>query len=419
MKRSSRWFTLLSAIILLFSMAACSTLTPPEAATSIPTPEPTPEPAIPPTPEPFVLEGATTTESGLQFLELTPGDGSAPQNGDLLRLHFTGTLPDGTEFGSTRQEENPVSVVFGQNQLMPGLEEGIGLMKAGGTAKMVLPSELAFGETGYGIVPPNSQVIMEVELISVEEPPQPAAISAADLTTTDSGLQYADLEKGQGQIVLPADIVTTHFTIWVQDEDGNQYITSSQGDQPLTFVQGRGDVVFPGWEEGVLGMQTGGKRLLVVPPELALGETGGSGIPANATLLMEIELVERQSPPSLTRVPDSEFTTTESGLSYYDIETGDGETPQPGQTVVVNYSGWLEDGTLFDSSLTRGETFSFTLGQGSVIPGWEEGLAGMRVGGKRQLIIPPDLAYGEAGAGGVIPANATLIFEIELLDIEP
>jgi FKBP-type peptidyl-prolyl cis-trans isomerase len=86
--------------------------------------------------------------------------------------------------------------------------------------------------------------------------------------------------------------------------------------------------------------------------------------------------------------------------------------------VVVHYTGWLEDGTLFDSSITRGEPFSFTLGTGGVIPGWEEGLLGMKAGGVRQLIIPPDLAYGESGAGDTIPANATLIFDIELLEIQ-
>ena len=169
----------------------------------------------------------------------------------------------------------------------------------------------------------------------------------------------------------------------------------------------------------MLGMQVGGKRQLVIPPELGLGEAGGSGIPADATLVMEVELVDRQEQPVLSRIPDDKLTTTESGLAYYDIVTGEGAEAASGQTVVVHYSGWLEDGTLFDSSVTRDEPFSLTLGAGGVIPGWEEGIAGMKVGGKRQLIIPPDLAYGESGAGGgIIPANATLIFDIELLEIQ-
>ena len=109
--------------------------------------------------------------------------------------------------------------------------------------------------------------------------------------------------------------------------------------------------------------------------------------------------------------------TTESGLRYVEVEEGEGEVPQSGQTVVVHYTGSLADGTKFDSSRDRDSPFSFKLGQGQVIKGWEEGISTMRVGGRRQLIIPPELGYGQKGAGGVIPPNATLIFDVELLRI--
>lgn len=108
---------------------------------------------------------------------------------------------------------------------------------------------------------------------------------------------------------------------------------------------------------------------------------------------------------------------TPSGLQITDLEIGDGPEATAGQTVVVNYRGTLESGQEFDSSYNRGP-FSFPLGAGRVIKGWDEGVAGMKIGGKRKLVVPPELAYGRRGAGGVIPPNATLTFEVELLDIE-
>lgn len=107
---------------------------------------------------------------------------------------------------------------------------------------------------------------------------------------------------------------------------------------------------------------------------------------------------------------------TASGLSYTDLVAGTGAAPTSGKNVTVHYTGWLEDGKKFDSSLDRGQPFVFRIGAGEVIPGWDEGVMSMKVGGKRKLIIPAQLGYGAAGAGGVIPPNATLIFEVELLD---
>jgi FKBP-type peptidyl-prolyl cis-trans isomerase FkpA len=109
---------------------------------------------------------------------------------------------------------------------------------------------------------------------------------------------------------------------------------------------------------------------------------------------------------------------TDSGLKYEDLSVGDGAVAEAGQSVTVHYTGWLQNGSVFDSSVERDDPFRFRLGKGQVIRGWDEGITGMRVGGRRRLTIPPQLGYGAAGAGGVIPPNATLVFEVELLGVD-
>jgi len=364
------------------------------------------------------MEGAITTESGLQFVEIVAGEGDSPQDGDIVTMNFIASLPDGTEVGNSYGQGAPVVAIVGRDVLLPGWEEGLRLMKVGGKARMVLPPELAFGAEGYGMIPPDSVVLLEIEIISIEEPPIPAVVSQDDLTITESGLGYYDLKVGDGDEAEQGNIVTNQFILWVRGDLEDQYIGSSVGGQPITFELGKGETVFPGWEEGVINMKVGGKRLLVIPGELGFGETGAGNIPPNATLIMEIELVDVSEPVRMTQIDEADYNTTESGLRYFDMVEGVGPSPEAGQTVVVHYTGWLEDGTKFDSSLDRGQPFSFQLGTGNVIAGWDEGVSSMKVGGKRQLVIPAELGYGETGAGATIPPGATLIFEVELLEIQ-
>ncbi len=126
--------------------------------------------------------------------------------------------------------------------------------------------------------------------------------------------------------------------------------------------------------------------------------------------------------PGAEKKSESKMTKTPSGLQYEDTKVGTGASPQKGQTAVVHYTGWLWEngakGKKFDSSVDRGTPFSFPVGMGRVIKGWDEGVATMKVGGQRVLLIPPDLGYGSRGAGAAIPPNATLIFEVELIEVK-
>jgi len=253
---------------------------------------------------------------------------------------------------------------------------------------------------------------------SPTETPDDSDIDKSEITT-ESGLQYTEIERGDGPVPEPGSIVTIHYIAWL--EDGTELDNSYDNGQPASFILGQG-MVIKGWDEGVALMNEGGKAELVIPPELALGEAGsGDGqVPPNATLVFEIELISVQegAPEAPTTVEEADYVTTDSGLKYHDFVVGDGASPETGQSVTVHYTGWLEDGTKFDSSLDRGQPFTFVIGMGQVIAGWDEGVATMKVGGKRQLVIPSELGYGEQGAGGVIPPNATLIFEVELLGVQ-
>ncbi len=141
--------------------------------------------------------------------------------------------------------------------------------------------------------------------------------------------------------------------------------------------------------------------------------------------LLSIPLITACQPQEGTGMPENADGAQITGLQITDVIDGDGLTAEAGQEVVVHYTGWLYDpeqpenkGEKFDSSVDRGDPFSFPLGAGRVMRGWDEGFAGMRIGGKRVLVIPPDMGYGARGAGGVIPPHATLMFEVELLDIK-
>ncbi len=240
------------------------------------------------------------------------------------------------------------------------------------------------------------------------------------MITTPSGLQIDDTVEGSGAEAKSGHDVSVHYTGWLFKDGakGAKFDSSKDRGQPFKFELD-GGMVIRGWDEGVQGMKIGGSRTLIIPPELGYGARGAGGvIPPNATLIFEVELLAVSGGDTPIEL---NLTTTPSGLQFEDTVVGEGAEAKAGQRVTVHYTGWLykkgNKGKKFDSSKDRGDPFRFALGGGEVIRGWDEGVQGMKVGGTRMLVIPSELGYGPRGAGGVIPPNATLLFEVELLAV--
>jgi FKBP-type peptidyl-prolyl cis-trans isomerase len=241
-------------------------------------------------------------------------------------------------------------------------------------------------------------------------------------------LEKIDTLVGTGQEATIGTRVAVHYSGWLRDpgaplQHGKAFDNSlSRG--PFTFPLGAGRVI-KGWDQGVEGMKVGGKRTLIIPAELGYGARGaGNGvIPPNADLIFDVELLNVFADQQIN--PDKPSIVPIPPIKKIDTKKGSGAEAVTGKNVTVHYTGWLFDakakkqkGEKFDSSV--GSTaFTFSLGAGHVIKGWDEGVVGMKVGGKRTLIIPAALAYGERGAGnGKIPPNTDLIFDVQLLKVK-
>ena len=241
-------------------------------------------------------------------------------------------------------------------------------------------------------------------------------------STPPTELLIEDLVVGSGSPVGVGDFLIMDY-VGVSYSTGLQFDASWDRGSPFPFELGAGRVI-QGWDQGIVGMSVGGRRSLTIPPELAYGENGsGSGsIGPNETLVFVVDLIA--SVPANLEKPTEELTsesTTE--LETNDISEGSGAIVQPGNVVYIHYVGVAAStGEQFDSSWDRGrsEFIGYISGTGNVIQGLDEGLLGMQVGGRRTVVIPPDLAYGENGAGdGLIAPNETLIFTVDLLGTHP
>ena len=248
--------------------------------------------------------------------------------------------------------------------------------------------------------------------------------------TTASGLKYKITKMGAGIKPVEGDQVSVHYVGTLPDSAKTKFDSSRDRGQPFSFKLGGGQVI-KGWDEAIALLHVGDVAVLTIPPSIGYGERAMGKIPANATLIFEVELMDVKAAPRPWDVKGLKVDSTADGLKYIVLHkagasaSADKSAAAPvkaesGKKVGVHYSGFLGDGSwkLFDSSVQRGQPIEFVLGQGQVIKGWDEGIALMHVGDKMRLIIPYQLAYGESGRPPIIPAKATLIFDVELMEVE-
>ncbi|MEA3443431.1 MAG: FKBP-type peptidyl-prolyl cis-trans isomerase [Bacteroidota bacterium] len=365
-----------------------------------------------------------STGSGLKIKIVFPGQGDFPQHGDQVMVHYTGKLADGTVFDSSIERKKPITFQLGVGKVIKGWDEGIALLKKGGQANLVIPPELAYGNREMGSIPPNSTLFFDVRLLDFQkqaaaaQKPKIKAFNTEgkDTISTPSGLKYIIIEKGSGEKVTKDRNIKINYSGYLSD--GKMFDSTFKREKPHKLVAGNGKVI-KGLDEGVMLMQVGDKFQFIIPPQLAFGKKESKLIPANSTLIFDVELLEIEAIIEIKPfdIEGKKMYTTESGLQYYIVKEGNGERAKAGENVAMHYTGYLQDGTIFDSSVKRNQEFVFPLGRGKVIKGWEEAVAMMNVGDKLRLILPPELAYGNREMGP-IPANSTLIFDVELLSIK-
>lgn len=232
---------------------------------------------------------------------------------------------------------------------------------------------------------------------------------------TESGLKYVITKEGEGRRPVPGETVIVHYTGKLTND--TIFDSSVKRNQPFKFKLGVGQVI-KGWDEGIALLNVGEKATFTIPADLGYGARANGAIPANSILIFDVELLDIIEPPKPYETAGKDTITTKTGLKYIKVKETDGTQAQAGKNVSVHYTGYYENGNIFDSSVERGDPFAFPLGQRRVIAGWDEGIALLKVGEKARLIIPYQLGYGENGRPPVIPAKATLIFDVELVEVK-
>ncbi len=414
--------------------------------------------------------GYKKASSGLEYKFYTQNDGEKPNVGDFITVDmYYGT--DDTILFDSKNIPNGLTFPLDSSYFEGDLFEGIMMMSIGDSASFIMSADSFFLVIARApklppFVEPGSALTFEVKLnsfqtkeekdledaLALEEMKLDAETAYAEYLTAnnittkplESGLIFIEEKKGRGPHPKTDDMVSVNLTVRLID--GTKIFSSEDRGEAFEYKYGE-NFDTKGLEEGVGMLRKGAKATLIVPHQIAYGaESRGQMIPPYSAIVYDVELVSMRSKDAYDKerkemqeqqqvIEDQRINSektkrnnylrennitvepTATGLYYIETEKGTGPLAMSGNTVYVHYTGKLLDGTVFDSSVERGEPFSFRLGVGQVIKGWDEAIAMMNKGGKATLIIPSEIAYGTRDSGS-IPPYSTLVFDVELLDIE-
>ncbi|XP_026207858.1 LOW QUALITY PROTEIN: peptidyl-prolyl cis-trans isomerase FKBP10b [Anabas testudineus] len=313
------------------------------------------------------------------------------KNGDYVRYHYNATFTDGKTFDSSYQRGAAKVGMLGEGRLIAGIDKGLQGMCVNERRTITVPPHLAYGSTGAGdVVPPDTTIVFDIHLLDLW--------NRADMVVTKTITTPKDCKRS----VMRTDFVRYHFNGTLLD--GTVFDSSYNRKQTHNTLVGEGWLV-KGMDEGLLGMCVGEIRNVVIPPFKAYGEKGsGTEIPPQATLVFDILLVDIHNPKDNITIEEQlvpEPCTRRSVVGDY---------------VRYHYNGTFLNGLTFDTSYQRNSTYNTYVGMGYVIPGMDQALVGICSGERRKVTIPPHLAYGEQGAGDIIPPSAVLVFDIHVID---
>jgi len=393
-------------------------------------PMPEPDELVKPGPtDPDAPEEHTTTESGLQYRILRKSDGTKPGPTDRVRVHYRGRLRSGRIFDNTYADGD--SIAFKLDNVIAGWTEGLQLIGEGGMIELIVPPHLGYGDKASGGgIPANTTMFFLIELVEItNEPPEQKIVERVgpgpidedapeEYTETESGFKFRVLRKSEGHKPGPYDVVTLHMQSWAEGQIAPIYDSYASKWPSRSCVT----TVMPELALALGHISEGGMIECLMPPDLrpALKNTKSDFVVAEGETIRQIaELmkIERlfSTPVTDEDVPD-EFQVTDSGLKYRILHQTDETPPKLNDQVTVNYIGWMDNGVEFDGTHLGGRPSTFPLSS-AIIKGWREGLQLIGRGGIIELEVPPQLGYGLFGDPPIIPADATLRFAIEILEI--